>query len=160
MLNKKMLLFFLIATICENAIAQSSDNIFESLTIELKKFKPDTTAPPNDKITKQIIKLREIKGGFNINEALQFKIGEEKTKGEKPKEEIEKLMAYFTNGHGAELLNNAVTWIYRNEFSFSELKKLTKFYKTSAGHKLSSRFPAIMLKCLAASEIIAETAIR
>jgi len=160
MVNKPMLLFFLLTVICQNTIAQSSDNIFETLTTELKNFKIDTTAPPNDKITKQIIKLREIKGGFNINEALQFKIGEEKTKGEKPKEEIEKIMAYFTNGHGAELLNNAVTWIYRNEFSFSELKKLTKFYQTSAGHKLSSRFPVIMLKCLAASEIITKTATR
>jgi uncharacterized protein len=47
-----------------------------------------------------------------------------------------------------------VTRIYREEFTYGELEKLVKFYKTSAGQKLSQRFPVVMLKSLAAAEMI------
>ena len=33
-----------------------------------------------------------------------------------------------------------------------ELKQLTKFYKTSAGKKMASQFPIVMLQSLAAGE--------
>lgn len=132
----------------------SSPSIFESISTELKDYKIDTSAVPTDKITSKIIQLRQLKGGFNIDEAIAFKIGEEKSKGEISTDELKKLAAYFTTGHGHVLLGNAVIWIYRQEFSYKELKTLIKFYKTGAGQKMSKRFPVIMLKSFAAAEII------
>jgi uncharacterized protein len=138
--------------------AQEQPSVFEKLTNSIKEYKPDTTTPPDDKLTKKIIQLRNLKGGFNINEAFNFKIGEEMQKGETPKAELEKLKAYFTTGDGKKRLDNAVIWVYRNEFSYKEVKKMVRFYKTPAGQKLSDSFAIIMLRSLVAAEMIKEAA--
>ncbi len=137
--------------------AQES-SVFEKLTNSIKEYKPDTSTPPDDKLTRKIIQLRELKGGFNINEAFNYKIGEEMQKGETPKPELEKLKAYFTTGDGKRLLDNAVIWVYRQEFTYKEVKKLVRFYKTSAGQKLSASLPIIILRSLVAAEMIKEAA--
>ncbi len=136
---------------------ESSSSVFEMIATEVKNYKIDTSEIPHDKITKKIIELRKVKGGFNIDEAIAFKIGEEKTKGEIPEAELKKQSDYFTIGDGHRLLNNAVSWIYRKEFTYRELKQLIKFYKTTAGQKMANRFPMIMLESFAAAEIIKST---
>ncbi|MBC7875328.1 MAG: DUF2059 domain-containing protein [Ferruginibacter sp.] len=157
-MTRSLFLVVLISVASSFSVAAQKENsptgVFESIAAELKTFKPDTSAVPDDKITRKILQLRAIKGGFNIDEAIAFKTGEEKAKGEKSKEETQQLSDYFTTGQGHQLLTNAVTRIYREEFTYGELKKLVKFYKTSAGQKLSQRFPVVMLKSLAAAEII------
>ena len=154
---KKLIPGLLIACCCSSFCMAQTNNVFGPIAAEMKSFTIDTSAVPNDKITKKIIELRSVKGGFNIDEALSYKMEEEKTKAEKPAAAIEKMANYFSTGHGRELLSNAVIWIYRKEFSYAELKKLVRFYKTSAGQKLSNRFPLVMLKTLAAAEIIQST---
>lgn len=129
-------------------------SIFKRISTELKNFHIDTTEPPNDKLTKKIAELRTLRGGFSIDEAIQFKLGEEKEAGKIAGTTPDQLKSYFTNGHGYTLLTRAVTWIYRNEFSLKDVKQLVKFYKTNAGQKLSARFPIIMLESLAAAELI------
>ena len=138
--------------------AQEGPSVFEKLTNSLKEYKPDTTTPPDDKLTRKIIQLRELKGGFNINEAFNYKIEEEMQKGETPKAELEQLKAYFTTGDGKRRLDNAVIWVYRQEFTYKEIKKLVRFYKTSAGQKLSSSLPVIILRSLVAAEMVKEAA--
>ena len=128
--------------------------IFERLTNDLKNYKLDTSAAPNDKITKKIIELRALRGGFNINEAIEYKLAEDKQKAEIPAGGFEKFSAYFTTGEGRRWLDNAVTSIYRQYFTYKELKQLVKFYKTSAGQKMAADFPLIMMKSLAAGEAI------
>jgi len=131
-------------------------NIFERIAIGVKDFQLDTSATPNDKITKKIIELRNLRGGFNINEMVEFKIEEDRQKNEIPKDELDKISNFFKLGDGKRWLDNATIWIYRKEFSYPELKKLVKFYKTAAGQKMATEFPLIMVKSLKAAEMIKE----
>ncbi len=128
--------------------------IFERLTKEIKEYRPDTTAVPNDKITNAIIQFRNLRGGFNINEAIEYKLEEDKQKKEIPESEFEKFSVFLKSGNGKIWLDNAIIWIYRKHFTYRELKKLIKFYKSSAGQKMAMEFPLIMLKSLAAAESI------
>lgn len=131
-----------------------SSTIFERLTKNLKEYRLDTTAVPDDKITTAIIKLKNLRGGFNIKEAIEYKLEEDKQKKEMPESEFEKFSVFFTNGNGKRWLDNAVTWIYRKHFTYGELKKLIKFYKSPAGQKIATEFPIIMMQSLAAAENI------
>ncbi len=131
--------------------------VFDRIISAVKDFKPDTTTVPDDKITRKINELRNLRGGFNINEAIQFKLEEDRRKNEIPKAEMDELAAFFTTGNGKKWLDNAVTWIYRTHFSYAELKQLVRFYKTTAGQKMAVDFPVIMLQSLAAGEMIKNT---
>ncbi len=130
--------------------------IFDQISEELKNFKLDTSQIPDDKITHKIRELRNLRGGFNINEAIEFKIAEDRQKKEMSDMELDKLSDYFGKGAGRVKLDNAMIWIYRSHFSYSELKQLVKFYKSDAGEKMAELFPVIMLKSLAAAEMIKE----
>jgi hypothetical protein len=129
-------------------------SVFERLTNEVKNYKPDTSAVPDDKITRKIIEVRTLKGGFNINEAVAYKIEEERKKNDMPKEELDKIATFFKSGKGKRWLDNAVIWIYRQRFTYKELKQLARFYKTPAGKKMGADLPVIMLQSLAAGEMI------
>lgn len=131
-----------------------NSDVFDRITKAVKEFQLDTTSVPEDKITKKIIELRNLKGGFNINEALDFKIEEDRQKNEVPKAELEKLSLFFKTGNGKKWLDNAVIWIYRQNFTYKELKQLVKFYKTSAGKKIATNFPILMLQSLRAAEML------
>lgn len=131
-----------------------STDIFVRITKSVEAFQIDTTAAPDDKMTRKIKQLRTLRGGFNINEAIDFKIEEDRQNKEIPKSEIEKLSAFFKEGDGKNWLNNAVIWIYREQFTYSEIKQLVKFYRTSAGQKMATDFPIIMMKSLKAAEMI------
>lgn len=129
-------------------------SIFEKITGSVKEYKLDTTAAPADKFTNKIVELRTLKGGFNINEAIDYKLEEDKQKGEIPIAEFEKFAAFMKTGNGKKWLDNAVIWIYRQRFTYKELKQLVRFYKTSAGRKMSADFPIIMMQSLTAGEMI------
>ena len=150
-----VILCFLCLNFC---IAQNhKQEVFQKITATLKDFKVNTTAVPEDQLTKEIRKLREIKGGFNINEAISFKIGEDFSKGDLTQLESENLDQFFKSGKGKSDLDNAVIWIYRDLFTTSDVRKLTKFFKSSAGQKLSENFPIVMLESLKAAEEIIKT---
>ncbi len=124
------------------------------IIMEVKEFKPDTSNVPDDRITRKIIELRKIKAGFNINSVLDFKMEEDASKKEIPDSTLGVLKEQFTNGNAKRWLENAIIWIYRKEFTYKELKQLLRFYKTSAGKKLSDRFPSIELKSIMSVEVI------
>lgn len=149
-----------ILTTC-TAFAQSDTNtkdnsitIFGKIAKEVKDYKLDTSSAPNDNITRKIIELRNLRGGFNVNEALDYKLEEEKQKNEIPKAELDKFSDFFKSGNGKTWLDNSVIWIYRQHFTYKELKQLVKFYKTSGGQKMATDFPVIMMKSLSAAETI------
>lgn len=147
---------FILCLLSFAVYAQDSAGIFQRIATNIKEYKLDTSEAPNDKITKKILQLRNLRGGFNINEAIDFKIEEDRQKKEVPKEELDKIAAFFNTGNGKRWLDNAVTWIYRQHFTYPELKRLVKFYRTSAGQKMAADFPIIMLKTLRAGEMIKE----
>ena len=71
---KKQVLLFVIGsliTFISNAQmdAVSVAGIFERIMNEVKSYKLDTSAVPNEKITRKINELRQLRGGFNINES-------------------------------------------------------------------------------------------
>ncbi|MBC8033937.1 MAG: DUF2059 domain-containing protein [Chitinophagaceae bacterium] len=132
-------------------------SVFEKIISSVSQYKLDTSNLPDDKITRKILEVRRLRGGFNINEAIAFKLEEERRKGEMNPEEWKKLSDYFMKGDGKRWLDNAVSWIYRQSFTYRELKGLVKFYKSDAGQKMSEAFPLIMMQSLAAAEQIKET---
>jgi hypothetical protein len=131
-----------------------ASGIFQRIGKSITDFQLDTSAAPNDKMTEKIRELRALRGGFNINEAIDFKLEEDRQKGEIPKAELDKLSAFFKSGNGKRWLDNATTWIYRRHFNYNELKQLVSFYKTSAGQKMATDFPIIMMQSLRAAEMI------
>ena len=62
----------------------------------------------------------------------------------------------FKNKKGKKWLNNAIIWIYRKQFTLKEINQLIKFYKSSAGQKMTEKFPILMLQSLKAGEEIKE----
>ena len=149
-------IFFTCATYSQSdtTVKANSLTIFGRIAKEIKDYKLDTSTAPNDNITRKIIALRKLRGGFNINEALDYKLEEDKQKNEIPKEELDKFSDFFKSGNGKKWLDNSVIWIYRQHFTYKELKQLVKLYKTSAGQKMANDFPVIMMKSLSAAEMI------
>lgn len=133
---------------------KDSAGIFSRITRELSAFQIDTTVPPADRTTKIIRKLSALRGGFNINEAIAYKIQEDRTKKERPESELIRLQHSFSAGEGRRWLDNAVVHIYRSTFSYRELKKLVRFYRSSAGRRMADVFPLLMLKSLMAAQLI------
>ncbi len=150
------LLYIFFTVFCNAQNDKTAPPIFEKIALEMKEFKLDTTSVPNDKLSKRIEKLRSLKGGFNINEAIEFKFAEERSKENSPTEELDKIEAFFKIGNGKKWLNNAVTWIYRKQFTLKEINKLIRFYKSSAGQKMAEKFPILMVQSLKAGEEIKE----
>lgn len=152
-----LLLFFLLlaaSAFSQTDTPQENVSIFDKISKEVKEYKPDTTLAPDDKITRKIIELRNLKGGFNITEAIEYKLQKDKQKGELSDVEVTRFSAFMTKGNGKKWLDNAVIWIYRQHFTFKELKQLVKFYKSPAGQKMSTQFPVIMIQSLMAAETI------
>lgn len=156
-MKKLLFTIFLAITGCATAIAQSDSimvGVFDRITAEVQNYRIDTSEAPDDKITRKIVALRDLRGGFNINEAIMFKLGEEEKKKETPEATLTYLRQQFSTGKGKQWLDNAANHIYRNQFTYRELKQLVRFYKTSAGQKLAHDFPYIMMKTLMAAQII------
>ena len=150
-------LFFTANIFAQNEIAeQKMPSVFERITEGMKNYKLDTLTPPDDKSTRLIVELRELKGGFNINEFIQFKMDEESQKPENNNEEFRKAMDFFTQGNGKKWLDNAVVNIYRNHYTEKELKALVKFARTPAGQKMASETPLIILQTVTAGEMLKE----
>jgi uncharacterized protein len=160
---QRNLLFFLFFGCLSFSRAQTSvappafdSTVFVRIMDSIKSYQPDTTAPPDDKITWEIIRLRKLRGGFNINEVMSYKAEEDRRKKEKPADELDRSAAYFQSGNGRKWLENAVIWIYRRHFTYDELKTLTKFYSTSAGQKFAADLPVIMVQSMAAAQMLAD----
>lgn len=151
----KRLLIFLVLLIQSNGFSQNDPSgIFKRISTSLETFEIDTSAVPNDKLSEKIKELRKLKGGFNINEAMEYKVAESHSKGELSDIEFEKISVFLNSGNGKKWLENATVWIYRKHFTFGEIKQLVRFYRTSAGQKYASDFPIIMVETVKAAEII------
>jgi uncharacterized protein len=155
-MEKKWIIYLFVMLISFSVHAQADPGIFDRISRAVGDYRLDTTRVPDDKTTRAIIQLRKLKGGFNINESIAYKIREDELKKEKPPELLDRLRQSFENGDGKRWLDNAIIHIYREAFTYRELKKLVKFYKTSAGQKLAIDFPLIMMKSLMAAQQIQE----
>lgn len=135
---------------------EDKTSVFNRISESMKTFQIDTSAVPKDKLSQKITELRYLKGGFNINEAMDYKITEARNKNEISEIEYKNIKKFLTVGNGKKWIDNAIIWIYRKHFTIGEIKKLIKFYKTSAGQKLAADFPIIMIQSVKSAEIILE----
>jgi hypothetical protein len=136
--------------------AKSNISIYDRITKDVGNYKIDTTSPPNDKATSLIRKIQNSKGGFNIHEAISFKLEEDRQKKDLTENQYNQLSQYLKNGNGKLWLDNAVAWIFRKNFNTKELKNLLRFYSSTTGQKMSELFPVIMLQSLMAAQFLKE----
>jgi uncharacterized protein len=155
-MEKKWIIYLFVMLISLSMHAQADPGIFDRISRAVSDYRLDTSQAPDDNTTRMIIKLRELKGVFNINEAIAYKIREDEVKKEKSPERLAMLRQSFEKGDGKRWLDKAIIHIYREAFTYRELKKLVKFYKTSAGQKPAADFPLIMMKSLMAAQQIQE----
>lgn len=134
----------------------SEPAIFKKITAVARSFKVNTSAVPDDRLTHAIHELRAVKGGFNINEALAYKIEEDKNKGDISEAEAQRRHIYFESGAGKTALDNAIVWIYRETFTLPEIRKLIRFYKSATGKKYAETYPFLMIKTLKAAEEVSK----
>ena len=153
---KKILLTLLFLVQLYGFSQEDKSTIFNRISETMETFKIDTSAVPKDKLSDKIRELRTLKGSFNINEAMEYKIAEAKSKNELSEADYEKLEMFLTEGNGKKWLDNSIIWIYRNHFTYYEVKELIKFYKTSAGKKMATDFPIIMIQSVKSAETIME----
>jgi uncharacterized protein len=127
---------------------------FDRISLQLQAYKPDTSAPPNDRITQTIRQIMSLRGGFNINEAIEYKIQEDRATGGMSEVDLNRLALYLQKGEGRRQLDNSIVWIYRSTFNLKELQQIKAFYATSAGQKMADSFPLLMMKSLAAAQLL------
>jgi hypothetical protein len=163
-MRKIFVLYGLFLVFSHYASAQSDTasvtGVFDRITNEVRSYQIDTSQAPNDRTTKLILQIRSLRGGFNIDEAIAYKMGEEKKENKHEEAQFAYLGEQFRSGKAKQWLENAVVHIYRQHFSYKELKQITRFYKTSAGAKFANDFPYIMMKSLVAAQIIQEVIVK
>jgi len=131
-------------------------DIFKKIAAASKDYIPDTSAVPDDRLTRKIIEFKNLRGGFNINEAILFKFQEEEAKAmdSASKAGIQSMSKAFFMGNGQRWLDNAIIHIYRSEFTYREMKQLVRFYRTAAGQKLASQLPFVIVRSVLAAEAV------
>lgn len=157
---KKILLFaFMGCFLAITARAQNDSlqeqkvtNLIHRIINTTSKFKIDTTAVPNDRITKKILELRKYRGSFNVDALIDFKLRQDKNNHQISEAEYNREYHFFKDGIGRRWIDNAVIWVYRKHFTYKELRSLARFYKSPAGQKWGSEFPIVIIQVGMAAE--------
>ncbi len=158
-----MRLFFLIMAVLFAATGFSQ--VDSAFLLRLKRMdtanflRLDTLTPPNDGLTRKIKELRKERKGINIGAVIQIKLLEERAKDTtRPKSFYDNLEAELTTGNSARLLENSLVNIYRRSFSLKEIKRLIRFYKTSAGRKMDDEYVLLLVQSVKDAEQIMKMA--
>ena len=128
--------------------------LMQRISKEISGFKADTSAVPNDKITKKIEELRKYRGKFNVDALVDIKLAQAKKSHLLSKEQYDQANNFFKKGNGKRWLDNAIIWVYRKHFSYKELKAMVRFYRSTAGQKWASEFPIVAIQNSLAAEQI------
>lgn len=119
----------------------------------------DTSAVPNDGLTKKIRQLRKEKTGLSLETIMYIKIMEDQQKDKKrPSEFYEQLREEVKTGHTSILLDNCFVNIYRKTFTEPEIDDLLHFYQTSAGKKFEREFLPLLVETAKAAEQLLQLA--
>lgn len=101
----------------------------------------DTTAAPNDDLTKEIKKLLTIMNGMStavvvMKEAIESQ--RQNPASQVPEEFYNRFLAAIDNGQVGGMLENAIIKIYRQKFTREEVQEVIKFYETPVGKKMAA----------------------
>lgn len=75
--SMKIIIYLVCLLLAQSLQGQNNNNgdTFTIITAEIKEYKLNIKSPPDDKKTASIRHLRSLRGGFNIQEAINFKLG-------------------------------------------------------------------------------------
>lgn len=141
--------------------AQQDTTTFAGLLSRLSgiKFKVDTTAPPNDRMTARIRLLRAERGWFNIDNVMRLSIeGQRKSDTTHSKEYYDRLLEDCEHGEVHRLIDNIFVNLYRRCFTPEEIDELVAFYKTSAGKKTGTDFIVLTITGAQAANAVVKAA--
>ena len=140
--------FFLWPGINAQQPKQKADSldIVNTEKIGLAGFDFDTTAVPNDELTRSIQKLFDVTGFLKGSAGLIKALYEtEDMKAMLPEEFRSKFIAaYEENGFAYKWLMLSTIKSYRKHFTLDEIKQLISFYQTPLGKKMSTVYPDLM----------------
>ena len=109
---------------------------FQSLIGDLK-LKVDTTAPPEDSLTKKIRILRAERGSFSFDTIIKYQILSQQSNDKThPKEYYVNLLDECQHGYTHHLIENILINLYRQCFTEKEMDQLVEFYQTSVGKRM------------------------
>ena len=127
----------------------------------INSLRLDTTAVPNDQLTKKIKELRKEKNGIDLETMIYIKLAEQQQKDTLHSADYyQKLTKEVTSGGTGKLIENCVINLYRNTFSLSEINDLIAFYKTSAGKKMNKEFILLVLRSAKDAELLLQQAVK
>jgi len=101
----------------------------------------DTTAAPNDDLTKEIKKLLTITNSMNT--AIVVMKGTIESQRQNPSVQLpdefyNRFIAAIDNGRVGGMLENAIIKIYRQKFTKEEMQEVIKFYESPVGKKMAA----------------------
>lgn len=117
----------------------------------------DTTAVPQDELTKEITHLLNITGAINLGKQFAQNLAnvqKNSTANQLPQEFYDRMMQEFESGQTGKWFVNSIIRIYREHFTVEELKAITAFYETPVGKKAISILPVAMQQCMKEGEKI------
>jgi hypothetical protein len=101
----------------------------------------DTTAAPNDDLTKEIKKLLSITNSMNTAVVVMKATIESQRKSQNvqlPEEFYTRFIAAIDNGQIGGMLENVIIKIYRQKFTKEEMQEVIKFYESPVGKKMAA----------------------
>jgi hypothetical protein len=100
----------------------------------------DTTAAPNDELTKEIKKLLVVTNALGASDLLMKGALESQRKNNTslPDEFYARMLQGIEKGEIGHYLENVVIKIYRQKFTIEEVKEVIKFYDSPVGKKMAA----------------------
>jgi len=101
----------------------------------------DTTAAPNDDLTKEIKKLLTITNSMTTAVVVMKGTIESQRQNpnvQLPEEFYTRFIAAIDNGQVGGMLENAIIKIYRQKFTKEEMQEVIKFYESPVGKKMAA----------------------
>ena len=121
----------------------------EATKIDVVAVNVDTAAPPNDELTKEIMKFLNTTNALNLGAQFADLIVKRDLVDPQhllPDEFFIRMSKAMTEGEGRRLFSNLVANIYRDHFSLQDMKDLNAFYSTPTGKKVVATLPLILVE--------------
>ena len=105
------------------------------------KFKIDTSAVPEDRLTEKIRILRAERGPINMDNVIKYTIQSQQANDKvRPKEYYDRFLEQCQQGEAHRMIENILINLYRQCFTEEEADQLIEFFKSSAGKKMRTDF--------------------
>lgn len=107
---------------------------------------PDTSAAPNDDLTKELKKLLDITGALDVGVqfAKMMNSDNEQERNGLPKEFYKKMYEEMSTGDTRKIFENEIIKIYRKYYTLEDVKGILAFYNSEIGKKTLTMIPSIL----------------